>query len=120
MIDLNADCIRRGDVTCVRVTVSNGQQTPQVVELESTIDGDVWAPDSAPLSVSEWTDSTWVGVVRPGRTRGLGFATSGDPVDEPVEIASIDRAQPTETRPNRVLDGLEDAAPPSSIIDSKP
>lgn len=116
MIELDADCTRRGGVTCVRVSVRNERSTPQRVELESALDGPVWAPHSGPLSVSEWSDSGWAGVVPAGRTRGVGFATSAPPAEELVEIVSVERADERWRDGDHVIDELEAPSPPSTVV----
>lgn len=120
MIDVEAECHRRGDVTCVRATVANVRNTPQRVELRSTLDGPVWAPRAEPLAVPEWLGSTWVGVVPAGESRGLGFATAADPVDDPVEVVSVERAEDGPRRPTDPIVDLESSSPPSSVVSRGP
>lgn len=118
MIELDADCTRRGGITCVRATVRNTRTTPQRVELESTLGGPVWPPEARPLTVPEWTGSTWVGVVPAGRTRGVGFATTAEPAADPVAIAGVERAGGRSPRGDHALVELDAASPPASVTSS--
>lgn len=115
MIDLETSCRRDGAITRVRVTVHNGRTTPQRVELESTLDGPVWAPESGPIPTPEWDGDTWTGVVGPGTSRGLGFATPAEPVEEPLRIVSVERATEDPADGDRVILDLDEAAPPASV-----
>jgi len=120
MIRLDADWTRQNGVTRVRATVTNGRNTPQRVEIGSTIDGQVWAPRSGPLGVAEWSGARWSGVVPPERTRGVGFATSAVPSEDPVEIVSVERATDRVSEEGAVLAELERSSPPSAIVVSDP
>lgn len=118
MIELDADCERRSGVTYVRARLTNGRGTPQEVRLRPTLDGPVWAPVSGPVVSPEWNDGTWSGVLAPGETRGVGFATPAEPVDDPLEVAAVDRASETDdgSDADRVLTELEASAPPTDAI----
>lgn len=120
MIDLDAECTRRGRVTRICVTIWNAHSTPQRVELECTLDGPVWTPRGDPLAVPEWSGTSWCGIVPASRTRGVGFATTGEP-DEPfVEVASVARAETDGTERDRVLEDLETASPPRAVVERGP
>lgn len=120
MIDLEVDCVRQGSVTRVQATVTNGRNTSQRVELRSTLDGPVWAPRAGPLTVIEWSGSTWCGIVPPGRTRGVGFATSAAPSKDPVEVVSIERANDDDVTVESVLEELDRSSPPIDIVPVDP
>lgn len=122
MIHLDADCTSRDDVTYVRARVTNERGTPQAVRLRSRLDGPVWAPTAGPVTSPEWADSEWEGVLEAGQTRGVGFASSAPPIDDPIELVAVERATEADDDPDPtdVLSGLESSAPPSDVISHEP
>lgn len=122
MIHLDADCTRCDAVTYVRAQVTNDRGTPQTVHLRSRLDGPVWAPTSGPVTSPAWSDEEWRGVIDAGQTRGIGFATSAPPAEEPVEIVTVERASDAGDGSDAtdVLSALESSAPPSDVVSHQP
>lgn len=119
MIDIQTDCVRRDGVTFVQAALTNARSTPQLVTLESALDGPVWAPTSGPLVDPHWEDERWKGVVPAGSTRGVGFATPADPEDPAAEVRAVRRATRDDdeaTDAESVLAGLEPSAPPVDAL----
>ncbi|SFC65035.1 hypothetical protein SAMN05444422_11334 [Halobiforma haloterrestris] len=122
-IDLETNTTPRHGVTFVSVTVTNGRATPQRVRLETRFDAPVWTPSAGRGAAVEWTNGAWRGVVDPGRTRGLGFATPADPRPEPVQVTAATRVSGPDglSSPDVILDSLESGSPagvpPSTSID---
>lgn len=89
MVDVDATCERHDTTTLVRGLVTNTRSTPQRVRLRSRLEGPTLAPKRADR---EWDGDVWTGIVRPGRTRGIGFASPAPPVDTPVAVVDTRRA----------------------------
>lgn len=117
MVELTVDCERRAGVTLVRARVTNTRRTPQRVTVESRLSGPVWPPRRGPVSAPEWDGDTWEGVVRPGRTRGVGFASPAAPEGTPVELVATARADGADPDPLAVLASLDGWAPPTDAVD---
>ncbi|WP_339105130.1 hypothetical protein [Haloterrigena salinisoli] len=117
MVEVEATCERCEDVTLVRVTVTNTRSTPQTVRLRSRLEGPVWPPRAGSVAAPEWDEDRWTGRVKPGRTRGLGFASPAPPLESPVEIAEVRRADGDEpTSSETVLADLEEWAPTTDVL----
>ena len=118
MVEVEATCDRREDVTFVRVTVTNTRSTPQTIRLRSRLEGPIWPPKAGSIAAPEWEGDSWIGTVKPGRTRGLGFASPAPPIEEPVEIAGVRRADDDDERTSStdVLAELEEWAPTTDVL----
>ncbi|WP_222917452.1 hypothetical protein [Natrinema sp. SYSU A 869] len=94
MIELDWETDRTEGVTLISATVANALTTPQLVRIESRIDGPLWSPDREQHPAPEWTDGRWEGVVKPTQCRGVGFASPSvpsDPADPPLEVTETRR-----------------------------
>ncbi|SDQ18558.1 DUF7857 domain-containing protein [Natronobacterium texcoconense] len=121
MIDIETETERRHGVTFVNAAVTNERSTPQLILLEPRVDGQIWSPRPGTATAAEWTDGSWSGVVEPGRTRGLGFATPESPTDRPLEFVSATRVSSDEvSRPERRLATLEGWSPTSAVLAREP
>ena len=122
MVAVDAECERRNGVTFVRATVTNGRTTPQTVCLQSTLEGPVWPPRHGSVIAPEWEGRRWTGAVRPGRTRGIGFASPAVPLEEPLELVDIRRsergadASSVDDSPAAVLAALEEWSPTRDVL----
>ncbi|ADB59184.1 hypothetical protein Htur_0283 [Haloterrigena turkmenica DSM 5511] len=117
MVEVEATCERHEDVTLVQATVTNTRSTPQTIRLRSRLEGPVWPPRAGSVAAPEWDDSGWTGTVKPGRTRGLGFASPVPPIESPVEIAEVRRADGDESPSSKtVLADLEEWAPTTDVL----
>lgn len=116
MVEVEATCERHEDVTLVQVTVTNTRSTPQTIRLRSRLEGPVWAPQAGSVPAPEWDDNGWTGTVKSGRTHGLGFASPAPPVESPIEIAGVRRADDEPVTSETVLAELEEWAPTSDIL----
>ena len=122
MVEVETSAERRNGVTVVRATVTNTHATPQVVRLESRLDGPTWAPRTGDVARPEWSDGSWEGTVLAGRSRGLGFASPAEPVEEPLDVTAVRRTTATERRASadEVLADLGDWAPTSEVLSREP
>lgn len=111
MVEITTDVGRLFDVTYVRGTVKNTRRTTQTVRLESRLDGPTWPPRCGPTISPEWSTDGWEGTIRPGRCRGVGFASPAPPVDRPLELVSAERADPKLGRKELVLADIDPALP---------
>lgn len=117
MVAVDAECERRNGVTFVRATVTNGRATPQTVCVQSTLEGPVWPPRHGSVIAPEWEERRWTGTVRPGRTRGIGFASPATPLEDPLEIVDVRRGDASDDRSSRaVLADLEEWSPPRDVL----
>ncbi|MCU4718780.1 DUF7857 domain-containing protein [Halapricum hydrolyticum] len=124
MVSIESDASRRDAVTLVSVRVSNARRTPQRVTIRSRLDGPVWAPRTGVVDAPDWDDGVWTGTIRPGRTRGIGFASPATlpevPGLDPVELVEAKRAHNDESDPEEVVAKLEGWAPPTALFADEP
>lgn len=120
MVGIESDTDRRDGVTLVSVRVSNTRRTPQRVTLRSTLEGAIWSPGVGIVDTAGWEDGIWTGTIRPGRTRGVGFASPATPPEVPglgpVELVGARRVSTDEVDPATVVASLEEWAPPSEVF----
>ncbi|RQH03438.1 DUF7857 domain-containing protein [Natrarchaeobius oligotrophus] len=117
MVSVETRTERRNDVTLVGAVVTNSRTTPQRIRLESRFDGPTWSPGRVDAPEPEWIDGGWESVVRPGRRRGVGFATPEEPIPTPLEVASVTRAdRPDRSTHEEVLATLEESKPPRRVV----
>ena len=120
-VELESDCDRQDGVTYVRATIENTRRTPQIVRLESKIEGPVWAPGRGLVGSPRWDGQVWEGTINPGRIRGMGFASPAEPPAvpalDPVELIDTERVSPEEAPAPREVDAsLEGWTPPSEAF----
>lgn len=117
MVEVDASVEHTDGVTLVRATVTNTRGTPQMVRLESRLDGPIWPPRDGGFTAPEWDGDRWERGLTPGESVGLGFASPADPVEPPLEIVDVERTPPEEFRTAAdVLAELDDALPPRDIL----
>jgi len=83
---------RRNGVTLVALRVERDGDQPLRVRLANECPGPVWPPREDGLPAAGWDDGGWEGVIAPGGTKPLGYATPGEPRDPPVRVAWTERA----------------------------
>lgn len=115
MVEVNADCERDEDVTLVSATVTNTRSIPQAVRLASTLSGPVWPPEQDGTLVAGWDGDTWEATLRPGQSIGLGFATSAEPVDDPIEVVDTSPVDSEDLRSQNPKSDLAEWSPPSGL-----
>ncbi|APX97349.1 DUF7857 domain-containing protein [Natronorubrum daqingense] len=121
MVTLDYDVTRRDGVTFVTALVRNTQTTPQTVRLESRLEGPVWPPRRDGVTAPEWDGKTWNGTIKPGRTRGIGFASPAQPTEPPLELSDQNRSSDDEREtPTETLAELEGWAPPADVLPPAP
>ncbi|RQG89017.1 hypothetical protein EA462_11585 [Natrarchaeobius halalkaliphilus] len=121
MVELETTTCRINGVTLVSATVANPQTTPQRVRLESRIEGPTWPPRRRGSIAPEWNGNRWESTVAPKRRCGLGFATSVETTDPPIELVSAIRASDrTRSSPDAVLASLAESAPSRDVVSSFP
>lgn len=117
MVKLETECERTDEVTFVRATVTNTRSTAQIVRVKSQLDGPTWPPSRDGFPAPEWDGDCWEKGLLPGRSRGFGFASPAEPVEEPLEIISIERASPDDLETvDEVLAELESPFPPRDVL----
>ncbi|WP_424016386.1 hypothetical protein ACOZ4N_10775 [Halorientalis pallida] len=116
----DTDVRRRAGVTFVSATVANDRSTPQVVRLRSRIDGPVWSPGLGDRTAPEWSDDVWEATIQPDRRRGIGFASPAEPVETPLEVVSVTRAEGGRAGTEEVLADLAAWSPPSDLLAEDP
>lgn len=140
MVTVESNAIRTNGVTTVRTVITNAQSTPQTVRLRSRLEGPVWPPRRSGVVDPRWviheresgTDpgtatelvsaAVWQATIRPGRSRGVGFASPAPPTDPLVEVVSSDRHEADEPlrSPAEVLAELDDWRPTSEVLERDP
>lgn len=117
MVELDTSVERTDGVTLVRATVTNTRGTPQMVRVESQLDGPTWPPRREGFTAPEWDGNCWERGIMPGQCLGFGFASPAEPVDPPLEIVEVERTPPEAFQTvDHVLADLDDALPPRDII----
>lgn len=120
IVKLETETERTDGVTYVKAIVTNPRGTAQRVKLQSQIDGPTWPPQLGGIIAPNWHDDVWEGTIRAGQSRGVGFASSGNPVDPPMEVISVERApQDKRETVDQVLSTLEAWSPPSNVVGSR-
>ncbi|MFB6072109.1 MAG: hypothetical protein ABEJ88_03985 [Halobacterium sp.] len=113
---LETETHRRGGVTLVAVRVCNDGDEPTRVRVANRCAGAVWPPREYGLPAPGWDDGGWEGVVDPGETRPLGYATPGEPADPPAEFAWTERAADAELTPGDAVADFGDPRPPRDAV----
>ena len=120
MVTVDTEWRTSDEVTLIRARIKNTQTTTQVVRLESPISGPVWSPPDQEPAVSSEAENAWDVLVKPGRCRGIGFATPLSITDEDtvLDVVSVSRATAEQlaTTPDDVLADLPDWSPTSTVI----
>ncbi|MEY7850970.1 hypothetical protein AB7C87_17420 [Natrarchaeobius sp. A-rgal3] len=119
MVTVETNANRVNGVTTVRVVLANTHSTPQTVRLRSCLEGPVWPPRTNGVPDPRWDENRWESTIRPGRRRGVGFATPAPPTDPLVEVVSSERHDADEPvqSPETVLADLEDWCPTSDVLE---
>lgn len=122
MVTVEPNAERTNGVTTVRVVITNTHSTPQTVRLRSRLDGPVWPPRGNGVVDPRWTDDRWEATIRPGRSRGVGFASPASPTDPLVDVVSSDRhdADDPVRSPDAVLADLEEWRPTTEVLEREP
>lgn len=125
MVTVDSTAERTGDVTTVRVLCTNTYTTTQRIRLRNALEGPTWAPRRDGVVDPRWDGDCWEGVVRPGRTVGIGFATSATPASPLVAVVSTDRVDPVaaigrDADVRERLATLEGWRPDSAILEGEP
>ncbi len=121
MVEVDWDTTHCKGVTFVVATVTNTQTTPQRVRLESQLDGPIWPPRRNGVTAPEWSGRLWDATIDPGRSRGVGFASSAAPTAPPIELVDVSRGPTgTERSPAEILPTLEEWAPTSEVRPPEP
>ena len=89
-MELDWSVDREGDASLVGVRVRNDGAVPRRVRIESRLDGPVLPPRRGGVPESGWDTGGVTAVIDPGDRAAFGFAALADPVDPPVEIASVE------------------------------
>ena len=89
-MELDWSVDREGDASLVGVRVRNDGAVPRRVRIESRLDGPVLPPRRGGVPESGWDTRGVTAVIDPGDRAAFGFAALADPVDPPVEIASVE------------------------------
>ena len=91
-MELDWSVDREGDASLVGVRVRNDGAVPRRVRIESRLDGPVLPPRRGGVPERGWDAGGVTAVIDPGERAAFGFAALADPVDPPVEIASVEPA----------------------------
>ncbi|ELZ48746.1 hypothetical protein C465_09190 [Halorubrum distributum JCM 9100] len=89
-MELDWSVDREGDASLVGVRVRNDGAVPRRVRIESRLDGPVLPPRRGGVPESGWDAGGVTRVIDPGDRAAFGFAALADPVEPPVEIASVE------------------------------
>lgn len=118
MVTVAADCRRVDEVTLVECRLTNTEDEPTRVRIESRLDGPTWPPRDGPYPERGWTDDAWTGRLAAGTTLGIGFASSAPPVEPPVRVEELEALSDAGERfagdptPADVVRELPDPRPP--------
>lgn len=115
-MELETAVHRRRGVTLVAVRVTNDGNQARRVRVANRCDGPVLPPCEQGVPVPGWDDGGWEGVVDAGAAKPLGYATSAQPADPPVEVAWYERAAESEPTATGTLADLGDPRPPADAV----
>ena len=122
MVTLESTAERSSGITMVRVRLTNTRSTVQTVQLRSLLAGPTWPARRDGVVDPRWDGDQWTVTIRPGRSRGVGFASPSPPIDPPVEVVSV--ARHDEARSARstaaVLADLDGWRPTNEVLARKP
>ncbi|RLM68114.1 hypothetical protein DVK05_10145 [Halorubrum sp. Atlit-8R] len=96
-MELDWSVDREGESSLVAVRVRNDGAVPRRVRIESRLDGPVLPPRRGGVPERGWDAGGVTAVIDPGERAAFGFAAVAEPVDPPVEIASV---EPATAEPN--------------------
>ncbi|AGN01759.1 hypothetical protein L593_09070 [Salinarchaeum sp. Harcht-Bsk1] len=128
MVELECTTARPGGVTLVAVRLDNRVESPGVdvhrIRLRSRIDGPTWPPRVQGVPAAPWDGDAAEVVVPTGQVGSIGFASPEPPVEPPVEIESVEPADPDagsgpgdDPTAEDVLRVLGDPSPPRDAVD---
>ncbi|TKX76001.1 hypothetical protein EXE46_00335 [Halorubrum sp. GN11_10-6_MGM] len=89
-MELDWSVDREGGASLVGVRVRNDGTVPRRVRIESRLDGPVLPPRRGGVPESGWDAESVTAVIDSGERRAFGFAALAEPVEPPVEIASVE------------------------------
>ena len=89
-MELDWSVDREGDASLVGVRVRNDGAVPRRVRIESRLDGPLLPPRRGGVPESGWDAAGVTAVIDPDERAAFGFAALAEPVDPPVEIASVE------------------------------
>lgn len=116
-MQLESETHRRSGVTLVAVRVTNDDEEARRVRVANRCDGPVWPPRERDIPVAGWDDGGWEGVLEPGETKPLGYATPATPASPAVEFAWTERAADGEPPTGSdALAQLGDPRPPHDAV----
>lgn len=123
MLDAAWTVHETGDVVLVEAVVENTAAVARNVGVQPVVEGPVMPPRRRGVPESGWDDGDVQTVVPAHDRLAVGFATTGDPADPPVEVVDSGRASqgPSEDRadgpsPTDVLRDLGSPAPPRDAV----
>ena len=89
-MELDWSVDREGDASLVGVRVRNDGAVPRRVRIEGRLDGPLLPPRRGGVPEAGWDAGGVTAVIGPGERRAFGFAALAEPVEPPVEVASVE------------------------------
>ena len=89
-MELDWSVDREGNASLVGFRVRNDGAVPRRVRIESRLDGPLLPPRRGGVPESGWDGAGVTAVIDPGERAAFGFSALADPVEPPVEIASVE------------------------------
>lgn len=119
-MELRAEATTAAGVTFVTAVLENPTEAPISFRVASTLDGPVWPPRRNGHVERGWDENGYEGFLAPESRRPIGFATTGEPTDEPVALVRAERATADESRPDAAstIRRYRDPRPPRSVLSS--
>ncbi|MGM0398395.1 MAG: hypothetical protein ACQEQY_05315 [Halobacteriota archaeon] len=118
-MQLRATTHETDGITLVSLVVRNDSAEPRRFRVANRLDGPVWAPRVHGITAPGWDEAGYEGVLAPGGTRPLGYATTGSPADPPAELVWSEPAgesEPEGTSPEAILRSFGDPRPPADVV----
>lgn len=108
MVNLDWRVESRAGISLVTLVVENPTDAAQRVRVANLLDGPVWPPRREGIPEAGWDDGGFEGVVGPGESRSLGYATPATPAEPtPTEEPS---AEPSVEPPT------DSTEPPAELV----
>lgn len=119
MVSLDWDVKRQGGVTLVELVVHS--EVGARVRLDSNL-APVWPPRVQGVPAAGWSESGFEGTVAAGSRLVLGYASPAEPVDPPVDLATVEEPTTSDggkaVTPEAIVRALGEASPPRDVVTS--
>ncbi|SFR30418.1 MULTISPECIES: DUF7857 domain-containing protein [Halorubrum] len=109
-MELDWSVDREGDASLVGCRVRNDGAVPRRVRIESRLDAPALPPRRGGVAEAGWDAAGVTAVIDPGERAAFGFAALAEPVEPPVELASVEPVRPVDDDGSGAIEAGDDVA----------